>query len=183
VLPSNPLFDNGPLIHGEGPGKLLPIVPVIGGSGPQSQVDLPYSLGDASVATNAVTVPIDNPTVQSNVVGAPTVSFTYSGVGTSKFVYGQLVDKKTGLVVGNIVTPIPVTLDGKEHVVSDYALNDVAYTMDPNSDLELQLTTSATPYLNFTQWGYVNIGDVGVDLPTTTNGAVVTEPLAEAVSA
>ncbi len=183
VLPSDPNFDNGPLSHGAGTGKLLPILPVIGGSGPQSQVSLPFSLGDAAVATNAVNVQIDNPAAQANVVGAPTVTFTYSGVATSRFVSGQIVDKKTGLVVGNIVTPIPVTLDGQQHTVTAYALNDIAYTMDPDSDLELQLTTGATAYLKLHAVRIIKIDDVSVDLPTTTNGAVVNEPLTDAVAA
>ena len=47
----------------------------------------------------------------------PTLSFTYSGVGTSRTVYAQIVDEKTGRVLGLTVTPIPVTLNGKTQVI------------------------------------------------------------------
>jgi ABC-2 type transport system ATP-binding protein len=40
------------------------------------------------------------------------VTLHYSGLGTSRNVYAQLVDDKTGRVLGNILTPIPVKLDG-----------------------------------------------------------------------
>ena len=46
-------------------------------------------------------------------MGAPELTLTYSGTGSSRHVYAQLVDDTTGLVLGNIVTPIPVTLDGQ----------------------------------------------------------------------
>src|SRR5207249_2508406 len=68
---------------------------------------------------------------------------TYSGVGTSRHVYAQLVDDKTGLVVGDIVTPVPVTLDGQIHTVT-VPLEEVAYTMSPGDTLTLQLVGSAT---------------------------------------
>ena len=47
-------------------------------------------------------------------VGTPHLTFDYSGIGTTRHVYAQIVDKKTGLVVGNIVTPVSVTLDGTD---------------------------------------------------------------------
>jgi ABC-2 type transport system ATP-binding protein len=34
----------------------------------------------------------------TTVVGAPELTFTYSGIGTSRHVYAQIVDKSTGLV-------------------------------------------------------------------------------------
>ena len=106
-------------------------------------------------------------------MGAPTLKFTYSGIGTSRHVYAQIVDKKTGLVVGDIVTPIPVTLDGQTHEV-DIQMEDIAYTLDENSDLELQIVGSATVYLNLTSYGVINVTDVSVSLPTP--GPNVVEP-------
>ncbi len=101
----------------------------------------------------------------TTVVGAPELTFTYSGIGTSRHVYAQIVDKNTGLVVGNIVTPVPVTLDGRTHE-AHVSMEDMAYTMDENSDLELQIVGSATPYLNLTSYGFINVSDVSVSLPT-----------------
>ncbi|AFM18246.1 X-Pro dipeptidyl-peptidase (S15 family) [Mycolicibacterium chubuense NBB4] len=150
-------------------GKVLPIIPILGGSGPNPQVPLPYSLGDGSIATNAVTIPLDNPDSEANVVGAPHVVINYSGLGTSRHVYAQVVDKTTGQVVGNIVTPIPVTLNGRDQTAT-IDLNDIAYTVTPDSDLELQIFTTATPYLNLTQFGFIDVQSVQVSLPTTSQG-------------
>lgn len=150
-------------------GKTLPIIPFIGGSGPSPDVPLPYGLGDGSVATNAVTIPLTNPAGEANVVGAPHVVINYSGLGSSRHIYAQVVDKSTGLVVGNIVSPVPVTLNGRDQV-AEIDLEDIAYTMTPDSDLELQIFTTATPFLNFTQFGFVHIDSVEVTLPTTSAG-------------
>ncbi|TRW88485.1 peptidase S15 [Mycolicibacterium sp. 018/SC-01/001] len=150
-------------------GKTLPIIPFIGGSGPQPEIPLPYGLGAGSVATNAVTIPISNPGGEANVVGAPHVVINYSGLGSSRHIYAQVVDKSTGLVVGNIVSPVPVTLNGRDQV-AEIDLEDIAYTMTPDSDLELQIFTTATPFLNLTQFGFVHIDSVEVTLPTTSAG-------------
>jgi ABC-2 type transport system ATP-binding protein len=177
TLPTDPGF-TAYTFASQGAGHLLPIIPVVGGSGPQNLVPLPYSLGDGSVATNAVNIQVTNPIAVGddpiNVVGAPTVTMTYSGIGTSQHVYAQVVDKNTGLVVGNLVTPLTVTLDGQTHTQT-YQLNDIAYTMDANSDLEVQIVTSATPFLNLTQYGFINVGNVTVAMPVTTDG--VLEPV------
>jgi ABC-2 type transport system ATP-binding protein len=86
-------------------------------------------------------------------------------------------------VVGNLVTPIPVTLDGKSHTITvqDPAmLAAIAYTMDPNSALELQLVGSATPCLNLTPVGVINVSDVTLALPTATGANA--EPVPATVS-
>lgn len=151
-------------------GKTLPIIPIIGGSGPGPLAPAPYSYGNGSEATNAVTIKLNNPASgEANVVGAPHVVIDYSGLGTSRHIYAQVVDKTTGLVVGNIVSPVPVTLNGRDQQV-EIDLEDIAYTMTPDSDLELQIFTTATPFLNLTQFGFVNIKSVEVSLPTTSQG-------------
>lgn len=176
VLPSDPAFYSPDIFFsGAGTGHLLPIIPILGGSGPQNQVPFPYSLGDGSVAANTVNVQIANTVAGDdhvNVVGAPTVTMTYSGVGTSRHVYAQIVDKSTGLVVGNLVSPLPVVLDGQQHTQT-YVLNDIAYTMYSDSDLELQIVTTATPYLNLTQYGFIDVGAVTVALPTAADAQAV----------
>ncbi len=147
-------------------GGVLGIVPVLGGSGPAPQASIPYSLGLASKASNAINVQLDT-TGLAQTVGSPTLSFDYQGLGTSRFVYAQLVDNKTGLVVGNLVTPVPVTLDGRSHSVT-VNLEDIVYTVqDPATDnLTLQITSSATAYENFTSYGVVNISNIGLSLQT-----------------
>ena len=155
-------------------GGTLGIVPIIGGSGPAPQASIPYSLGLASQASNAINVDLDL-TGLTQAVGAPTLSFDYQGLGTSRFVYAQLVDKDTGLVVGNLVTAVPVTLDGRTHTVT-FNMENIVYTSDnpvDPGDLMLQITSSATAYERFTAFGVINISNIGLTLQTS-NPANVT---------
>jgi ABC-2 type transport system ATP-binding protein len=166
VLPSDPSFNDGALLT-SGSGGTLPIVPLIGGSGPQNAIPIPYSLGLGAPARNAVNLKLDVGTDEAEIAGAPTLTMTYSGIGTSRSVYAQIVDADTGQVVGNIVTPIPVTLNGQQHTVT-IPMENIAYTVNPDgtqSHLTLQLVTSATPFLNFTQLGVINISHVDLSLP------------------
>lgn len=144
------------------------------GSGPNTQdctvasaCQWPLNNTFATKAKAALDVPITVPKKGTNIVGAPTVSFDYSGWGTSKAVYAQIVDDATGRVLGNIVTPIPVTLDGKSHTVTA-EIADIAYTAPADgSTLTLQIVGGATLYMNGAIGG-VNISNVKVGLPTTT---------------
>ncbi|OBB13404.1 hypothetical protein A5761_19485 [Mycolicibacterium setense] len=177
LLPSDPDFAGAP-VTASGGGGLLGIVPVLGGSGPGS-AGIPFGLGDGTKATNAVNVTVTAPSdTATQIVGAPELTMTYSGVGTSRHVYAQIVDDQTGKVIGNVVTPIPVTLDGKEHTVT-IPMEAVAYTLEPGHTATVQITSSATPFLNFTQFGAINISGIEVALPTAGPGANV-QPAADA---
>ncbi|SBS74554.1 X-Pro dipeptidyl-peptidase domain protein [uncultured Mycobacterium sp.] len=148
-------------------GGTLGLVPIVGGSGPAPQASIPYSLGLASKARNAINVNLDL-TGLDQTVGAPTLTFDYQGLGTSRYVYAQLVDNNTGLVVGNLVTPVAVTLDGRSHSVS-VNMENIVYTSDDPvtpGDLTLQITSSATAYENFTAFGVINISNIGLTLQT-----------------
>jgi ABC-2 type transport system ATP-binding protein len=153
-------------------GGLLPIVPFIGGS--NGLDNLPYSLGGGEVASNAINVPV---TVGANtqVVGAPTVTFTYQGIGTTRAVFAQVVDNSTQQVLGNIVTPLPVILDGRERTQT-FDLSDIVYTYggttNPGS-LTVQITSSATAFENFTSFGLINISNVQVTMPNRTTSSPV----------
>ncbi len=121
-------------------------------------------------------MPITAPASTKYIAGAPTVTFDYQGLGTSRFVYAQVVDNKTGLVVGNIVTPIPVSLDGRNHQITvPIPLNDLAYTFGPSDSLSLQITSSATPFENFTAFGAVNISNIKLSIPTVDPANVTVE--------
>jgi ABC-2 type transport system ATP-binding protein len=173
-LPSDPLFNSGTITEFGDGGRLF-IVPVLGGSNPPSQGTLPYSLGEGSPARNAVSVFVDVP-VGDKIAGAPTVSFDYSGIGTSRFLFGQVVDTSTGLVLGTLVTPIPVTLNGKAQTAS-ISLANIAWTSTPTDhELEIQLTTSASAFWNFTSFGTINISNPTVTLPIVDNSIVTTLP-------
>ncbi|MDH6245912.1 hypothetical protein [Mycobacterium sp. OTB74] len=170
VMPTDPGFYGTP-INDTGAGGFMPIVPIIGGSGPYGNpLALENSLPIPTKASNAINVPLDLPAGTTQVVGAPVVTLHYSGLGTGRFVYGQIVDKNTGRVVGNVVTPIPVTLDGQVRDVT-VNLEDIAYTAEPGDALLLQLVGSATPYQSFSSFGFINVSSVGVSLPTV--GATV----------
>ncbi len=108
------------------------------------------------------------------IAGAPTVSFNYSGVGTSRFLFGQVVDPSTGLVLGTLVTPIPVTLNGKTQTAT-ISLADIAWTstLRPTTQLEVQLTTSASAFWNFTSFGSINITNETVSLPIVDETATI----------
>ncbi len=165
-LPYQSGFNNRPDITATSPGGLLPVVPLLGGS--NSFFALPYSLGGGSVARNAINVPVTvGPGTQ--VVGAPAVSITYQGLGTTRAVFAQVVDDSTGRVLGNVVTPVPVTLDGRQHTLT-MDLSDIVYT-NASADsrtLTVQITSSATAFENFTSFGLMNISDIGVTMPNRT---------------
>ena len=179
VMPSDPAFQGTP-ITASNTGGTLPIVPLLGGSGPQTlPAGAPLGLGLAlgSEATNALnlSVPVAGGT---QVVGAPELTFTYSGLGTSRAVYAQIVDEQTGLVLGNIVTPIPVTLDGQTRTVSVALgqLADIAYTAPSGGGtLTLQLVGTATPFENLTSFGAINVSNMTLSLPTVGTDVAIPE--------
>ena len=164
LLPFETGFNND-LYTKSGTGGVLGLGPIIGGSGPGGVegVSPILTIGNASPAWNAINLDL-TPAAGSQIVGAPTLSFTYRGLGTSRTVYAQLVDDTTNLVLGNIVTPIPVVLDGRERTV-EIPLSDIAYTTPANGSLTLQITSSATNFENFTTFGIIDIGDIAIELP------------------
>jgi ABC-2 type transport system ATP-binding protein len=101
----------------------------------------------ATKAQNAVNVPIAAPSKPTLVVGPPQVTLTYSGVAPNADgrVYGQIVDDASGKVLGNQITPIPVTLDGAQHSVTR-PLEVVSATTKPGESLTLQIVASTTAY-------------------------------------
>jgi ABC-2 type transport system ATP-binding protein len=180
LIPTDTGFYTGgtPVVASQADGGQLFFTVYTRGSGPQPLAGSPQSLGLAAPAPeeNSINVPIhaDVPVGESTtVVGAPTLSFDYSGVGLTRHVFAQIVDKKTGLVVGNIVTPVPVTLDGTDQHV-DIAMENIVWTYtntgDPATsnvdDLELQITGTATPYASNFAYGVIDISNVTISLPT-----------------
>ena len=71
-----------------------------------------------AAAANAVDVPITRPrrarARRRPEVSSPTRARSADGDRPTR-VFAQLVDTATGLIVGNQVTPIEVTLDGERH--------------------------------------------------------------------
>ena len=162
-LPWDPKFNDGGTYSATDKGGFLGIWPAIGGSGPYPIKDLPFSIVNAGPARNSIKVDL-TPPVGKQVVGSPTLSFSYSGLGTSHAVYAQLVDSKTGLVLGNIVTPVPVTLDGKTHSI-EIPMESIAYTADAGQSLQLQITSSSVNYFSAWAYGGINISDIKIAMP------------------
>ncbi len=164
LMPYEAGFNNPDPLTYENHGGVLGIVPFIGGSGPQSAAPFPLSFAQAAEARNALNVDVEIP-VGTEIAGAPNLSFTYTGLGSSRFVFAQLVDNATGLVVGNINTPVPVTLDGRQYSV-EIPMANIAYTAYGSADsLTLQITSSATAFWNLTSFGLVNISNIKLDVP------------------
>ena len=172
-------FDDYPVptdteLSGTGAGTLSLLAD--GGSGPA--VPPPGSEADAlravalpftpDRAEHAVEVTVPTPDDPVLVVGAPRLRLRYSGTTSdslrSAHVYAQIVDETTGRVLGNLVTPIPVTLDGRQHTV-DLSLETVAYATDPGTDLVLQIVGSTAAYPQLDPRGEIRIAEVTLTLP------------------
>lgn len=118
-------------------------------------------------ATNAVDVSVGW-TRSAVVVGAPKLTLTYHGTAGSGSqptrVFAQLVDESTGLVLGNQITPVKVTLDGKSHSAST-TLEDVVFSGDSSSKVTLQLVATTTAYSKPRLGGQVRFDKIHVELP------------------
>jgi len=121
-------------------------------------------------ATNAVNVPIAV-TDPALIVGAPELTMSYSGTAPDgdrpTRVFAQLVDDATGLVLGNQVTPIEVTLDGQIHTAT-VPLEMVAHAATAGQHLTLQLVATTVSYAPPRLGGTVTFDSIEISLPTTT---------------
>jgi ABC-2 type transport system ATP-binding protein len=168
-----PLPENDPVVA-TGKGKLALIDG--GGAGPAvakgstsavGGVALPITPGKASHAAN---VPITF-TDAASVLGAPKLTLRYSGTTPPgerpTRVFAQIVDNATGTVLGNQITPIKVTLDGKEHTVT-VPLEMVVFTAKPGARLTLQLVATTVSYATPRLGGTIDFDSVNVELPTVS---------------
>ena len=152
----------GPLTEKDAAGAVC-------GAGVGVACQFPLNQVFATKAKNAVNVDIPIAPTAGYVVGAPKVSFTYSGFGNAKAVYAQIVDNATGQVLGNLNTPIPVTLDGKTHTIDAFAIDNIAYSAPSSpSSLTLQIVGNTSMFQNNAViWG-VDINKLTVTLPRTS---------------
>lgn len=183
LLPTEPAFYGDPLVTLGGGGPML-LNPIFGGSGPQTKPPTPklVAAGLAAPARIAINTSIPAQGFAGDVVGAPELTFTYSGLGTSRHIYAQLVDDQTNLVLGNIITPVPVDLDGRSHTVT-VDLAQIAYTMEPGDSLTLQLVGSTSVYTDTFQWGFIDIEGIEIALPTVAGQRMPPLEAADDVSA
>lgn len=162
-MPFDPAFRGVPVTVSGGGGR-LPLIPILGGSGlPLVPLSFP--------AINAVTLKVAPASTATHLVGAPELTFTYSGTGSSRHVYAQFVDGTTGLVLNSIVTPIPVTLDGTTRTVTA-SLEPLAHTLAPGQTVTLQLVASAGLYPIVTSPGVLEVSNMELVMPTASPAAI-----------
>jgi ABC-2 type transport system ATP-binding protein len=160
----------------EGKGTLQLVA--TGGSGPvtvRSTNSDPVGALASSItpaeAANAVNVTIDGGSQASLVVGAPHVTLTYQGTvppgAAPTRVFAQIVDGSTGLVLGNQVTPIDVTLDGKSHTTS-VPLEIVSQAFAQGQHVVLQLVATTVAYAQPRLGGSVTFSAINVTLPVVS---------------
>jgi ABC-2 type transport system ATP-binding protein len=119
-------------------------------------------------AGRAVEVPIDPGHVDGLVLGAPRLHLTYSGTVAAgdrpTRLFAQLVDDDRGVVVGNQVTPVRLTLDGDRHE-ADTNLEVVAQHVRPGHTLTLQLIATTDAYAEPRLGGTVKLESIEIRLP------------------
>ena len=147
----------------EGCRRVVGIVPFLG-SGPQNQAPLPLNIAQASRRVmRSTSMYRGNRYPDRRCADA---EFHVHRWARSRFVFAQLVDDSTGLVVGSISTPVPVTMDGRQHTI-EIPMENIAYTAyDAEDSLTLQITSSATAFWNFTSLWRWNISNIKLDVPT-----------------
>jgi ABC-2 type transport system ATP-binding protein len=128
----------------------------------------------ASAAPVAVNLPVPGPSSNANVVGPPHLDLTYQGsaVPQKTWIYAQFVNPRNGTVLGNQATPIPVTLDGQQHSISQ-DLEMVAGRAPAGGGYTLQLTPSSSLYDLQRSAGAVTFNHIDVTMPL---GDPVTAP-------
>jgi ABC-2 type transport system ATP-binding protein len=160
-----------PPVTATGSGDLM--LRADGGSGPYTgPVSGPFAplgplLGTTvgTQATNAVNVAV-RASKTAQVLGAPRLAITYRGTAAraDSRVLAQVVDDKTGKVLGNQVTPIAVVLDGREHSVSAQ-LEIVSGHLARGSSFTVQLVAQSSIYNAFPVEGSIHFDRIGVALP------------------
>ena len=139
------------------------------GSGTLPLASGPSGGGAAIFATPspiAVNIDIPGPDEDANALGAPKLNLTYSGSAApaQTFTYAQIVNPRSNQVLGNITTPIPLTLDGTEHEISS-KLEWVAGRAPAGGGYTLQLTPTSTVYDIQRSTGFVSFDKVRISIP------------------
>lgn len=104
------------------------------------------------------------------VLGAPRVTLTYRGTTPDgpepTRAFAQIVDDESGHVLGNQITPVPITLDGDEHT-AQVDLEVVAHHVVEGARVTLQLVATTPAYATPRLGGKLTVTDVALELPTT----------------
>jgi hypothetical protein len=97
---------------------------------------------------------------------APRLSFTYKGTApqANARVLAQVLDRSTGKVLDNQITPTVVRLDGRRHSVS-LPLEIITATAGRDSSFALQLVAQSVLYNAHPQGGSITFSNVRVSVP------------------
>jgi ABC-2 type transport system ATP-binding protein len=143
------------------------LIPLVPGLNPTTGILVEASPDPAAPVT------VDfHPKGGEDIVGAPTLRFTYTATATSTtrtdgitHIFGQIVDKERNVVAGNQSTPIPIKLDGKEHRVH---ANLTRIASDaPDAGYQLQLVGQSDLFDAQRAAGLVSISGLEARLPIT----------------
>jgi ABC-2 type transport system ATP-binding protein len=80
-------------------------------------------------------------------------------------VFAQIVDEQRNVVVGNLVTPLPITLDGGTHTVSR-PLEAIAASLTPTGRYRLQVIGGSQVYGPVRGAAAITFSDIRLTLPT-----------------
>jgi ABC-2 type transport system ATP-binding protein len=152
-----PLAQRPPL-QGSGSGT-LPI-------GPGSPVTGVGALIAATPAVGAVEVAIEAAQADQELIGPPRVEIAYSGTAVPQktWLYAQVLDARNNRVLGNQVTPIPVTLDGQARTV-ERTLEPIAVHATPAARYRIQISGGTTVYGLQRSTGAVSLTSINAALP------------------
>jgi ABC-2 type transport system ATP-binding protein len=84
-------------------------------------------------------------------------------------VFAQIVDNKRKIVVGNQVTPIPLTLDGRRHTVTR-ALTPIAASAPKGATYALQIISSSKVWAPQRGTGTITVARARLILPAVKAG-------------
>ena len=123
----------------------------------------------AAPAVNGVNLSIPPPRAATQVVGEPRLELTYKGTGSvpASHVFAQIVDEQRGVVLGNQVTPLPVTLDGQVHSVTR-ALEGGAASIAAGARYRLQLIGGSQVYGPVRHAFSLDLSSIRLTLPTAS---------------
>jgi ABC-2 type transport system ATP-binding protein len=120
----------------------------------------------ATPAVGAVEVEIEAAKADQELLGPPRVEIAYNGtaVPAKTWLYAQVLDARNNRILGNQVTPIPVTLDGQPHTV-ERTLEPIAVHATPASRYRLQISGGTTVYGLQRSTGVANLTSIKAALP------------------
>jgi ABC-2 type transport system ATP-binding protein len=110
------------------------------------------------------------PSHPGTLIGAPSVTLTENGIGTSTdspnkaTVFFQIVNKTKTEVLGNQITPKVFATDGLDHTYS-FRIEPVSYTVDSGDELVLQIASTSASYEPYRGGAIVNFKDIKVNVP------------------